>query len=107
MGAGGVPSGAQEEGLRQLAEIRRRATRVAVALVREPFAASTHEQMREFVAEDAEEARALAEDLVALPQEVLRAWMDALCRQGRHPVLEPYGSGGGIAWQAHGQGDIG
>jgi hypothetical protein len=102
----GVPPGAQEERLRQLAAIRRRATRVAVALVREPFSASTHEQMRAFVAEDADEALALAQELVALPEDVLRGWMDRLCRDGRR-IEDPRCSGTGSGWVAGGEGAAG
>ncbi|GHE13805.1 hypothetical protein [Streptomyces alanosinicus] len=103
---GGAPSGEQEERLRQLAAIRRRATSVAVALVREPFSASTHERMRDFVAEDADEALALAQELVALPEDVLRGWMDRLCRDGRR-VADPRRAGTAGGWGAGGEGAAG
>jgi hypothetical protein len=105
---GGVPSGAQEERLRQLAAIRRRATRLAVALVREPFSAATHEQMRAFVATDADEACVLAQELVALPEDVLREWRDRLCREGRRAVVDdPRRAGTGGDWVAGAEGAAG
>lgn len=82
-----MPSGVQEEQLRELAAIRRRATRVAVALVREPFSPSTHEQMRAFVDEDAEAACALTGELLSMPESVLRTWRDQLCREGRRAEM--------------------
>lgn len=100
-----MSSGVQEERLRQLAAIRRRATRVAVALVREPFSASTHEQMRAFVTEDADQACVLAEELVALPEHVLRAWMDDLSRKGRRAGMGT--AGAGVVWAAGSEGAAG
>jgi hypothetical protein len=89
-----MPSGVQDERLRELAAIRRRATKVAVALVREPFSPATHAQMQTFVDEDAEAACALAGELLSMPESVLRAWRDQLCREGRRAGMPD----GDVAW---------
>ncbi|MGW8985083.1 hypothetical protein ACWGQ9_20755 [Streptomyces parvus] len=56
----------------RLVEIKRRATLLAVALVREPFSATTDERLRAYVSDDAGDAQVLAQELCELPEEVLR-----------------------------------
>ncbi|MEG9553380.1 hypothetical protein V5N34_35465 [Streptomyces baarnensis] len=60
---------AQEQ---RLVEIKRRATVLAVALVSEPFSATTDELLRAYMSDDAGDAQALAQELCALPEKVLR-----------------------------------
>jgi hypothetical protein len=66
---------AQEQ---RLVEIRRRATLLAVALVREPFSATTDERLRAYVTDDAHDAQTLAQELCELPEEVLRSRVNEL-----------------------------
>ncbi|MBV7249306.1 hypothetical protein [Streptomyces sp. MW-W600-10] len=56
----------------RLVEIKRRATLLAVALVSEPFSATTDERLRAYVTDDAGDAQVLAQELCALPETVLR-----------------------------------
>ncbi|MFF0337858.1 hypothetical protein ACFYUM_35370 [Streptomyces fimicarius] len=65
----GMELRAQEQ---RLVEIKRRATLLAVALVSEPFSATTDERLRAYVSDDAGDAQDLAQELCALPEEVLR-----------------------------------
>jgi hypothetical protein len=63
----------------QLVRVRAAATRLAVALVKEPFAAATLSALRAF-AETAEDAHASFDALRSLPEETLRARIAELSR---------------------------
>ncbi|MGW7006151.1 hypothetical protein ACWGCW_25900 [Streptomyces sp. NPDC054933] len=76
----------------RLVRARRRATRLAVALVREPFAAATVEALRSYLEEDAEAAQASYAELTQQPTQALRARIDQLLADGHTP--RPYQSRG-------------
>ena len=65
-----------------LVHARRRATRLAVALVREPFAATTVEALRSYLEEDAEAARASYAELKQQPGQALRTRIGQLLSDG-------------------------
>lgn len=69
-GADGVSLDEREQ---RLVQIRRTATRLAVALVAEPFSPETDAQLRAYVEGDPDEAQELARELCAQPKDVLRA----------------------------------
>lgn len=69
----------KEEELRLVA-IRRRATRLAVALVTEPFSADTYAQLHSYVERDADEAQVLVREVLALPPARLRERIAELTR---------------------------
>ncbi|MCB5910400.1 hypothetical protein [Streptomyces pinistramenti] len=69
----------KEEELRLVA-IRRRATRLAVALVTDPFAVGTDAQLRSYVERDADEAQVLVREVLALPPARLRERIAELTR---------------------------
>ena len=76
---------------RLLVQARRRAARLAVALVREPFAAATVEALRSYLEEDAEDAQACYAELRQQPPQALRARIDQLLAEA--PMLRPHRSG--------------
>lgn len=69
----------RDEELRLVA-IRRRATQLAVALVREPFSVDTDAQLRSYVEQDADEAQVLVREVLALSPARLRERIAELTR---------------------------
>ncbi|MFF8790789.1 hypothetical protein [Streptomyces sp. NPDC015125] len=69
----------RDEELRLVA-IRRRATRLAVALVTEPFSVDTDAQLRSYVERDADEAQVLVREVLALSPARLRERIAELTR---------------------------
>lgn len=69
----------------QLVHARRQATRLAVALVREPFAAATVKALRSYLEEHAEAAQASYAELTQQPAQALKARIDQLLADGPAP----------------------